>query len=169
MKDNDKNMDQNLDDFDCSDDDVFNFDDDSDCSSGEDDLSLYRFDDDDEETEGVLGPPKPNIPRKRLIEGLTLEWTTFENRTFSHFQLSKFSLYNVTFNNCTLEDIDCQDGRFVACIFENCEILSFSGEGYAFRECEFTKCKFGGIQYVDGAYHISNCKHTDCTTDYDEE
>lgn len=122
----------------------------------------------DEEEEEVLGPPKPNIPRKRLIEGLTLEWANFETRTFSNFRLSHFNFYNVIFKNCTLDNIDCWSGRFIACKFENCEILSFSGEGYAFRECEFTECRFGGIDYVDDVYHISNCKHINCTYDYDE-
>ncbi|WP_303838750.1 hypothetical protein [Ruminococcus flavefaciens] len=147
-----------------SDDDDFDFrlDDDDD-----QDIDL-DWGDDYEEEEEILGPPKPNIPKKRLIEGLTLEWADFENRTFSSFQLSHFSLYNVTFKNCTLDNIDCWDGRFIACKFENCEILSFSGERYAFRECEFIECRFGGIDYVDDEYHISNCKHINCTTDYDE-
>lgn len=121
----------------------------------------------DEEEEEVLGPPKPNIPKKRLIEGLTLEWADFENRTFSSFQLSHFSLYNVTFKNCTLDNIDCQSGRFVACKFEDCNIISFSGEGYGFRECEFIRCKWSGNECIDDCYYYSNCKYTDCEENYD--
>ena len=161
MKDNDKNRDQNLDDDDFN----FDFDDDSDFGLGEDDIT-FDWDDDDEEAEEVLGPPKPNIPKKRLIEGLTLEWANFENRTFSHFQLSHFSLYNVTFKNCTLDRIDCQIGRFIACKFEDCNIISFSGEGYGFRECEFIRCKWSGNECIDDCYYYSNCKYTDCEENY---
>ena len=139
MKDNDKNRDQDLDDDDFN----FDFDDDSDFGLGEDDITL-DWDDDDEEAEEVLGPPKPNIPKKRLIEGFTLEWANFENRTF----------------------IDCQIGRFIACKFEDCNIISFSGEGYGFRECEFIRCKWSGNECIDDCYYYSNCKYTDCEENY---
>ena len=176
MNDNDKNREQNLDCFELSEDgnansDIDNEDDDDDFGFRLDDDDDQEFDlswiDNDEEAEEVLGPPKPNIPKKRLIEGLTLEWADFENRTFSSFQLSHFSLYNVTFKNCTLDNIDCQSGRFIACKFEDCNIISFSGEGYGFRECEFIRCKWSGNECIDDCYYYSNCKYTDCEENYD--
>lgn len=123
-------------------------------------------DDDDEE---ITAYPTATIePRKRLIEGLTMECAEFEGRTFSRFQLAHFSLYGVTFRNCTFDKIDCQAGRFIACKFEDCNIISFSGEGYSFRECEFTRCKWSGFQCVDDVFFYSNCKYTDCTEEYDD-
>ena len=130
------------------------------------DLDFEELTDDDEEE--ITAYPTATIePRRRLIEGLTMEYAEFVGRTFSGFQLAHFSLYGVTFRNCTFDNIDCQAGRIIACKFEDCNIISFSGEGYSFRECEFTRCKWSGNQYVDDVFFYSNCKYTDCTEEYD--
>lgn len=135
----------------------------------------WPFDDDefsfediaDDEEEELAHPPLTVRPKRQLIEGLTMEYAEFTDRTFSGFQLGHFSFYNVTFRNCTFDIIDCQSGRFVACKFEDCNIISFSGEGYGFRECEFTRCRWSGVPCLDDCFYYSNCKYTDCTEDYD--
>lgn len=145
-------------------------------NDNDDFLDLYAFTDDfdpddifdsdyDDDEEPTVIPE----PCRKLLEGLTMEYAEFNDRRFSSFRLGHFTFYNVTFNNCTFEDIDCQCGKFIACKFNDCNIVSFSGEGYGFRECEFTRCKWSGIQYVDDCFYSSNCKYTDCTEDYDED
>ena len=143
--------------------DDFNFDDDSDFGFEEDDIFLGLLDDED----NVISHYQPLPPKKRLIEGLTLEYAEFVDRTFTGFQLGHFTLYNVTFRNCTFDHIDCQCGKFIACTFEDCNFISFSGEGYGFRECEFTRCKWSGNECIDDCFYHSNCKYTDCEENYD--
>jgi len=143
--------------------DDFNFDDDSDFGFEEDDIFLDLLDDE----EDIVSSPQALPPKKRLIEGLTLEYAEFFNRTFTDFQLGHFMFYNVTFRNCIFEHIDCQCGKFIACKFEDCSIISFSGEGYEFRECEFTRCKWSGNECIDDCFYHSNCKYTDCEENYD--
>ena len=144
--------------------DDFNIDDDSDFGFEEDDIFLDLLDDE----EDIVSSPQALPPKKRLIEGLTLEYAEFFDRTFTGFQLGHFTLYNVTFRNCTFEHIDCQCGKFIACKFEDCSIISSSGEGYGFRECEFTRCKWSGNECIDDVYYYSNCKYTDCEENYDQ-
>lgn len=143
--------------------DDFNFGDDSDFGFEEDDIFLDLLDDE----EDIVSSPQALPPKKRLIEGLTLEYAEFFDRTFTDLQLGHFMFYNVTFRNCTFDHIDCQCGKFIACTFEDCNIISFSGEGYGFRECEFTRCKWSGNECIDDCFYYSNCKYTDCEENYD--
>ena len=144
--------------------DDFNFDDDSDFGFEEDDIFLGLLDDE----EDIVSSPQALPPKKRLIEGLTLEYSEFFDRKFTDFQLGHFMFYNVTFRNCIFEHIDCQCGKFIACTFKDCNIISFSGEGYGFRECEFTRCNWSGNECIDDVYYYSNCKYTDCEENYDQ-
>jgi len=139
------------------------FDDGFDLGMGEEAFPMDWFDDE----EDIVFSPQALPPKKRLIEGLTLEYAEFVDRTFTGFQLGHFNLYNVTFRNCTFDHIDCQCGKFIACKFEDCSIISFSGEGYEFRECEFTRCKWSGNECIDDCFYHSNCKYTDCEENYD--
>ena len=148
MKDNDENLDN------------YCFDDDNDFNFSDDDC----FDDEEDIIPAPIMPP----PKKRLIEGMTLESAEFEDRTFADFQIGHFMFYNVTFKNCTFEHIDCQCGKFIACVFEDCNIISFSGEGYGFRECEFVRCKWSGNECIDDVFYYSNCKYIDCEENYDQ-
>lgn len=139
----------------------------------EDNPDLLNSNDDDfmfgcDDEDIILGQPT-FVPKKRLIEGLTMEHGEFADRAFSDFQLGHFMLYNITFKNCTFDRIDCQSGKFAACKFVDCDIISFSGEGYEFRECEFTRCHWSGHKCLDDCFYFSNCKYTDCTEDYNEE
>ena len=157
------------------DDEEFGFWDDDEIIPEENEDSDWLFDDDDfifgtfedEEDEEPVYTPLTVKPESQLIEGLTMEGAKFADRTFTGFRLGYFSLCRVTFRNCTFDPIDCWNGRFIACKFEDCDIISFSGEGYEFRECEFTRCRWSGKQFIDDCFYYSNCKYTDCTEDYD--
>ena len=157
------------------DDEEFGFWDDDEIIPEENEDSDWLFDDDDfifgtfedEEDEEDVYTPLTVKPESQLIEGLTMEGAKFAFLSESLSPEEVFSFYNVTFRNCTFDSIDCQSGRFVACKFEDCNIISFSGEGYGFRECEFTRCRWSGKQFIDDCFYYSNCKYTDCTEDYD--
>ena len=152
-----KDKDEMFDDFRFDDDDDLDFDINDDDSLDKPIFDVH-FDVDD-----TPYPPVTLNPGKRIVGGMTLERAEFTDRTFSEFELNEFTLYNVAFRNCTFDRIYCESGKFIACKFEDCNIISFAGEGYRFRDCEFIRCKWSGNECMDDDYFYYNCEYTDCT------
>lgn len=152
------------------DDDLFDFEDDEDYTSCEDDITLE--DEKDDEYEYLYGRSFYQAtfePRKRQIEGLTMENAEFADRTFGNFYLENVTFNNVSFKNCTFDRIYCEIAKFIHCEFEDCNINYFSGEGYGFIDCIFTRCHWLSSNCIDDCYFYRKCEYNDCQVDFDED
>ena len=152
------------------DDDLFDFEDDEDYTSCEDDITLE--DEEDDEYEYLYGRSFYQAtfePRKRQIEGLTMENAEFADRTFGNFYLENVTFNNVSFKNCTFDRIYCEIAKFIHCEFEDCNINYFSGEGYGFIDCIFTRCHWLSSNCIDDCYFYRKCEYNDCQVDFDED
>lgn len=152
------------------DDDLFDFEDDEDYTSCEDDITLE--DEKDDEYEYLYGRSFYQAtfePRKRQIEGLTMENAEFADRTFGNFYLENVTFNNVSFKNCTFDRIYCEIAKFIHCEFEDCNINYFSGEGYGFIDCIFTRCHWLSSNCLDDCYFYRKCEYNDCQVDFDED
>lgn len=152
------------------DDDLFDFEDDEDYTSCEDDITLE--DEEDDEYEYLYGRSFYQAtfePRKRQIEGLTMENAEFADRTFGNFYLENVTFNNVSFKNCTFDRIYCESAKFIHCEFEDCNINYFSGEGYGFIDCIFTRCHWLSSNCLDDCYFYRKCEYNDCQVDFDED
>ena len=152
------------------DDDLFDFEDDEDYTSCEDDITLE--DEEDDEYEYLYGRSFYQAtfePRKRQIEGLTMENAEFADRTFGNFYLENVTFNNVSFKNCTFDRIYCEIAKFIHCEFEDCNINYFSGEGYGFIDCIFTRCHWLSSNCLDDCYFYRKCEYNDCQVDFDED
>ena len=135
--------------------DAFDFEDD------EDDEFLYLY--------GRSSFQATFEPRKRQIEGLTMENAEFADRTFGNFSLGNVTFYNVSFKNCTFDRIYCESAKFIHCEFEDCNTNFFSGEGYGFIDCIFTRCHWLSSNCIDDCYYYRKCEYNDCHVDFDED
>jgi len=152
------------------DDDLFDFEDDEDYTSCEDDITLE--DEEDDEYEYLYGRSFYQAtfePRKCQIEGLTMENAEFADRTFGNFYLENVTFNNVSFKNCTFDRIYCEIAKFIHCEFEDCNINYFSGEGYGFIDCIFTRCHWLSSNCLDDCYFYRKCEYNDCQVDFDED
>ena len=152
------------------DDNLFDFEDDEDYTSCEDDITLE--DEKDDEYEYLYGRSSFQAtfePRKRQIEGLTMENAEFADRTFGNFYLENVTFNNVSFKNCTFDRIYCEIAKFIHCEFEDCNINYFSGEGYGFIDCIFTRCHWLSSNCIDDCYFYRKCEYNDCQVDFDED
>ena len=152
------------------DDELFDFEDDEDYTSCEDDITLE--DEEDDEYEYLYGRSFYQAtfePRKRQIEGLTMENAEFADRTFGNFYLENVTFNNVSFKNCTFDRIYCEIAKFIHCEFEDCNINYFSGEGYGFIDCKFTRCHWLSSNCIDDCYYYRKCEYNDCHVDFDED
>ncbi len=111
---------------------------------------------------------EPYIPEPNSIEDLTVDKAEFKNRVFENFTLVHYELCFVTFRNCTFRNLGLFTGHAVLCKFDNCEFDCCGGEGYGFINCEFNECKQTGRENIDDSYYFKNCKHTNCTCEYDD-
>lgn len=153
------------------DDDLFDFEDDEDFTT--DDSDSFDFEDDeDDEFLYLYGRSSFQAtfePRKRQIEGLTMENAEFADRTFGNFYLENVTFNNVSFKNCTFDRIYCEIAKFIHCEFEDCNINYFSGEGYGFIDCIFTRCHWLSSNCIDDCYFYRKCEYNDCQVDFDED
>ncbi|SEK95199.1 hypothetical protein SAMN02910353_01627 [Ruminococcus sp. YRD2003] len=152
------------------DDDLFDFEDNEDYTSCEDDITLE--DEENDEYEYLYGRSFYQAtfePRKRQIEGLTMENAEFADRTFGNFYLENVTFNNVSFKNCTFDRIYCEIAKFIHCEFEDCNINYFSGEGYGFIDCIFTRCHWLSSNCIDDCYFYRKCEYNDCQVDFDED
>lgn len=152
------------------DDDLFDFEDDEDYTSCEDDITSE--DEEDDEFLYLYGRSFYQAtfePRKRQIEGLTMENAKFADRTFGNFYLENVTFNNVSFKNCTFDRIYCEIAKFIHCEFEDCNINYFSGEGYGFIDCIFTRCHWLSSNCIDDCYFYRKCEYNDCQVDFDED
>lgn len=152
------------------DDDLFDFEDDEDYTSCEDDITLEDEEDDEYEYLYRRSSFQATFePRKRQIEGLTMENAEFADRTFGNFYLENVTFNNVSFKNCTFDRIYCEIAKFIHCEFEDCNIIYFSGEGYGFTDCIFTRCHWLSSNCIDDCYFYRKCEYNDCQVDFDED